>query len=120
VANAVGTYRMSDRWLVGSRVSFLSGRPYTPIDSTLSAASRRAIYDLSRVNAERAPAYFRLDLRVDRRWVIKGQTVTVFAGAQNITNRKNFAGFTWDRRNGGLRKLDQLGIFPIIGLDWPF
>lgn len=120
VANAVGTYRMSDRWLLGSRVSFLSGRPYTPIDSTLSAASRRAIYDLSRVNAERAPAYFRLDLRVDRRWVIKGQTVTVFAGAQNITNRKNFAGFTWDRRNGGLRKLDQLGIFPIIGLDWPF
>ena len=120
IANAVGTYRISDRWDVGTRMSFLSGRPYTPIDVTLSADSRRAIYDLSRVNAERAPAYFRLDLRVDRHFTINGKTVTVFAGAQNITNRKNFSGYTWDRRNGGIRKQEQLGLFPIIGLDWPF
>ena len=69
---------------------------------------------------ERAPAYFRLDLRVDRHFTINGKTVTVFAGAQNITNRKNFSGYTWDRRNGGIRKQEQLGLFPIIGLDWPF
>ena len=52
--------------------------------------------------------------------VANGKTVTVFAGAQNITNRKNFSGYTWDRRNGGIRKQEQLGLFPIIGLDWPF
>jgi hypothetical protein len=120
VANVTASYRLNARWDVATRVSYLAGRPYTPIDPLLSAAGRRAIYDVARVNAARSPAYFRADLRVDRRWLVNGRPLSVFAGAQNITNRKNVSGYSWDRRNGGIRRLDQLGIFPIVGLDWQF
>jgi outer membrane receptor protein involved in Fe transport len=120
VANATANYRFNERWEIGTRVSYLAGRPYTPIDEALSSAGRRPIYDLARVNDARSPDYFRLDLRVDRRWLVNGMPLSVYAGAQNITNRKNISGFSWDRRNGGVRQLEQLGIFPIVGLEWQF
>jgi hypothetical protein len=72
------------------------------------------------VNGERTPDYFRLDLRVDRTFTVGGRTVAVFAGAQNVTNRKNVARYTWDRRNNAPRPNTQLGIFPLVGLDWRF
>jgi hypothetical protein len=78
------------------------------------------VYDLSRVNAERSPDYFRLDLRVDWTFRIGDRVATIFAGAQNVTNRRNVAGYSWDRRNNRVKSLDQLGTFPIVGLEWPF
>ena len=120
VANLIGSYRIGERWDIGTRVSYLGGRPYTPTDLTLSTAGRRQIYDLDRVNDARAPAYFRADLRIDRRFTINGRPLSVFLGAQNVTNRKNVSGYSWDRRNNAPRVLDQLGLFPILGLDWMF
>ena len=120
VVNVLGTYRINDRWDASTRVSYLAGRPFTPIDVEASTAGRRAIYDITQINAARSPDYFRADLRVDRRFTVNGRAVVVFAGAQNITNRKNVSGYSWDRRNGGIRRLEQLGLFPIVGLDWKF
>jgi hypothetical protein len=120
VANVIGSLRISTAWKVSTKVSYLGGRPYTPLDSAVSAQQRRAVYDLSRVNAERAPDYLRLDVRVDRTIRVGDRVATIFAGAQNVTNRRNFAGYTWDRRNNRPKSLDQLGAFPIVGLEWPF
>ena len=101
-------------------MTYLAGRPYTPIDVSLSEAQRRAVYDLLRVNAERAPDYFRGDFRVDWTFRAGERAATIFAGAQNVTNRRNFAGYAWDRRANRLRSLEQLGTFPIVGLEWAF
>ncbi len=119
VANITGSFQMSPRWKVSTKATYLGGRPYTPLDPALSAAQRRAVYDLSRVNAERAPDYFRVDLRVDRTFRVGDRVATIFAGAQNVTKRRNFAGYAWDRRNNRLKSLEQLGAFPIVGLEWP-
>jgi hypothetical protein len=120
VANGLATYRVSPRWDVSTRVAYLSGRPYTPIDEASAAAQRRAVYDLSRVNALRLPAYVRVDVRVNRNLRIGDRPVSIFAGVQNVTNRRNVAGYAWDRRNNALQAREQLGIFPILGLDWRF
>jgi hypothetical protein len=120
VVNVVGAYRFNERWDLSTRISYLGGRPYTPFDEAASTAGRRAVYDVTRVNGVRAPDYFRADLRVDRRFTVNGQPLAIFFGAQNITNRKNFSGFSWDRRNNRLTISDQLGLFPILGLDWQF
>ena len=111
---------MNPRWEFSGRLSYLAGRPYTPFDLDQSAAQRRAIYDLSRVNAAQLPDYVRVDLRADRTFTVAGKPVLIFVGAQNITNRHNVAGYTWNR---GLNAADvnkQLGIFPVLGLDWRF
>ena len=55
VFNLLGGYRLSPVWEFSARVSFLSGRPFTPYDQAVSTAQRRGVYDLTRVNAERRP-----------------------------------------------------------------
>jgi hypothetical protein len=120
VANVVGGYRISRSWQASTRVSYLSGRPYTPFDMAESTAQRRGIYDLTMVNALRAPAYFRWDIRVERAFTIGTQQIIVFGGAQNLTNRRNWAAYTWDRRANTVRFDSQLGVFPVFGLDWRF
>ena len=73
VFNLLGGYRLSPAWEVSARMSFLSGRPFTPYDQAVSTAQRRGVYDLTRVNAERAPDYGRVDIRVDRSFTVGGQ-----------------------------------------------
>ena len=120
IANAAGRLRLTPAWRMSANVAYLAGRPLTPLDADRSSAERRAVYDLERVNATRAPDYFRLDLRFDRVFDRGGRQASIFAGVQNVTNRRNVAGYTWDRRNNAMKLLDQLGLFPMLGLEWPF
>lgn len=120
VANALGGYRLSQRWDVSLRLAYFGGRPFTPFDVEQSTAQRRAVYDLTQVNARRAPDYFRADLRIDRHFTVAGKEVSVFAGVQNVTNRRNVAGYSWDRRRNTSRVNEQLGVFPLLGVDWRF
>ena len=120
VANADFGIELNPRWQVSTRFSYLSGRPYTPFDEALSEAQRRGIYDLAEVNALRAPDYARLDIRVERRFVVGGEPLVIFGGVQNVTNRQNVAQYTWNRRRSEVSVQEQIGIFPILGLDWRF
>ncbi len=120
VANADGGVALNSRWQLSARFSYLAGRPYTPFDEALSAAQRRGIYDISLVNGRRAPDYARLDLRVERRFLVGGQPLVIFGGIQNVTGRENVAQYTWNRRRNEISTQTQIGIFPILGLDWRF
>ena len=118
VFNTVGGYRLNPKWEVSSRFTYLSGRPYTPFDAQQSALQRRAIFDLDRINQERLPDYVRLDVRADRTFYMGDRTLLVFIGFQNILNRNNVGGYTWNRRANRVEENEQIGIFPLIGLDW--
>ena len=120
VFNLLGGYRLSPVWEFSARLSFLSGRPFTPYDQAVSTAQRRGVYDLTRVNAERAPDYARVDVRVDRTFSVGGQPLNLFVGVQNVTNRRNFASYSWNRRTNAQQFGEQQGIFPILGFDWRF
>jgi hypothetical protein len=120
VANLVGGFRLSPAWELSARLSFLSGRPFTPYDEAISTQQRRGVYDLTRVNAERAPAYGRVDIRVDRTFTVGQQPLNVFFGIQNVANRRNFASYSWNRRTNAEQFGEQQGIFPMLGLDWRF
>jgi hypothetical protein len=120
VFNATGGYHVSPLWEVAVRYVFLSGRPYTPYDPTLSQEQDRGVFDLSRVNALRAPSYQRLDFRIDRflRW--HGQQIDVYGGLQNAFNRQNFLAYQWDYRVNQPKELYELKLFPIGGVEWRF
>jgi hypothetical protein len=120
VLNVVGGYRLAAAWDMSARVSWLSGRPYTPFDESLSASQRREVYDLTRVNGVRAPDYFRLDLRVDRTFTVGGRPFVLFGGVQNVTNRHNFGRYRWNRRTNVEEINEQQGLFPILGFEWRF
>jgi outer membrane receptor protein involved in Fe transport len=120
VFNGVGGYRLSKKWEVSARASYLSGRPVTPFDPTLSAAQRRGVYDLTRINAIRLPDYFRLDIRADYTLTVRDNPLLLFLGVQNVINRRNLAGYTWNRRSNAQQENEQLGLFPLVGLEWRF
>lgn len=120
VFNVTAGRRLSARWDLAARGTALGGRPYTPFDPVASAIERRGVYDLAQVNAVRAPAYVRIDVRADRRFTRASSEVLVFLGVQNITNRKNFGGAVWNRQSNREEANEQLGVFPLVGLEWRF
>jgi len=118
--NLVGGYRLNRRWELAGRASYLAGRPYTPFDEVASTAQRRGVYDLASINAERATAYLRIDVRVDFTVIDGASPLIVFGGVQNLLNRRNFADYSWDRVNATVRYVEQQGAFPLIGMEWRF
>jgi hypothetical protein len=120
IFNATGGYRLTKNWEVAGRYVFLSGRPYTPFDQTLSQQQDRAIYDLSQVNVLRALSYQRLDFRFDRTLRLWEGSMDLYFGLQNAFNRKNFQAYTWNFRTNQQKFEHQLGIYPIGGFEWRF
>lgn len=120
IFNVTGGYRFNEKWEVASRISYLGGRPFTPFALAPSEAQRRGIFDLNQVNGDRLKDYARVDLRVDRVLTAWGKPLRVFAGAQNILGRQNIAGYIWNRRTNAVQVNEQIGVFPLIGLDWRF
>lgn len=120
IVNLTGGYHLSAKWQLSTRLAYLAGRPYTPFDAVNSTEQSRGIYDLTKVNAVRLPDYIRLDLRADRTFTVRGKPLLVFFGIQNAFDRKNIAGYTWNRRTNHEIRDDQMGAFPIFGVDWRF
>jgi len=62
----------------------------------------------------------RVDIRVDRTFTVGGQPFNLFVGVQTVTNRRNFASYSCDRRSNAQQFGEQQGIFSILGFDWRF
>ena len=120
IANFVGGYRFNRKWEAGLRVAYLDGRPFTPFDEKTSTLQRRGVFDLTKVAALRASDYFRMDFRIDRTFTFRDKPLIVFGGLQNLTNRKNFSSYLWNRAVNRPEINQQLGLFPLIGMDWRF
>lgn len=120
IFNLTGGYRWNSKWEFAGRTSYLAGRPYTPFDLAASTEQRRGIFDLNQVNAVRLPDYIRIDARVDRIFSVRDKPLRVFAGAQNLIGRKNIAGYIWNRNSNQIQVNKQIGVFPLVGIDWTF
>ena len=120
IANVVGGYRLSRKWELSLRTAYLAGRPYTPFLQEASRAQQRGIFDLTRVNAERLPDYVRVDVRADRTFTVRDKPLLVFVGVQNAFNRRNIGGVGWKRTSNEQEFGEQLGIFPLVGMEWRF
>ncbi len=78
-------------WRISGRARFASGTPRTPIIDVLHDASDGTPVPLfGPVNTRRLPAFFELDLRVDRRFALgAGSAVIAYLDLVNVTLRQN-------------------------------
>jgi hypothetical protein len=129
VANATGTWRSQAGYEASFRYEYSFGRPFTPFALAPSLAQNRPIYDLGAVNAVRGPVYSRLDFQVDRSLHIRQNTAILYAGLENVFDRKNFLGYTWmpHCETPGWKPCDapyteqsQMGRFPNFGMRYLF
>jgi hypothetical protein len=108
------------KWEYSTRASYSSGRPLTPLNTVASLQQNRQVFDLQRFNQDRTPAYARLDVRIDRRFLIRGTWLSTYLDIQNITNRENRSVQLWNTKTRRAEWQEQIAFFPVIGLNWKF
>ena len=120
--NLMGTWAMAHRLILSWRYTATSGVPYTPDNMPLSIAQNRDVYNLSEINALRAPSYQRLDFRVEQSRKIGRGVMTWYAGLENALNRQNFYEYLWEPRQqgGGISEQTQMPLFPDGGIKYSF
>ena len=112
---AVPSARPSRNWQLGGRFRLTSGLPYTPIVGTIGSAGEASpIYGLPL--SDTFPIFHQLDVRVDKRWILKRTIINAYVDIQNIYNHQNteayFYSSDYRRRVGGL----SLPILPLVGI----
>ncbi len=120
VASAVLGYRPSDRFEYSVRWRYAGGRPYTPFDPVLSSRAGAGIIQRDRVNAERQPAYHRLDVRFDHRRQFEHVNLVSFVSVFNAYNRRNLFRYYWSTRRNRPGRADQWGFLPVGGFELEF
>lgn len=106
------------QWEFSTRVSYSSGRPLSPLNQAASASQNRLVFDLARLNSERTPAYARLDVRMDRRFAIRGTWLSTYFEIQNVTNRENRSVQQWNTKTKSVEWRPQVALLPLIGINW--
>jgi TonB family protein len=117
IVNVVGTYSLPRNWSVGGRFRYGTGNPTTPVTSAVYNASRdeyQPVY--GKVNSARVPSFNQLDVRVDKRWIYQSFMLDFYLDVQNIYNRANPEGQTYNYDFSASRVQQGLPILPILGV----
>jgi outer membrane receptor protein involved in Fe transport len=127
IVNFSALERLGHSYELSSRYGYATGRPYTPFDLPDSLAQNRPIYDVSRMNALRAPYYGRLDAQLNKDAIIRGVHLELYVGVNNILNRSNFLSYVWMSRfkahnapDNPVSEIYQMPIFPNFGIRYIF
>lgn len=125
IMNLAVLQRFGHGYELSSRFGYATGRPYTPFDLSDSAAQNRPVFDVSMINAQRAPCFARLDAQMNKDFVLRGLNLELYAGVNNILNRRNFLSYVWlpftsKTSVNPVYPLNQMPIFPNFGLRYVF
>ena len=101
-----GGYKMKRNWEIGVKFRYQGAAPYTPYDENASRLNYltlgNGIFDYSKVNSLRLPAFHAADMRVDKKWNLKKTTLDLFLDVQNFYGSKNtgIPDYTFKRNSG--------------------
>jgi hypothetical protein len=68
--------------------------------------------------SQRLPDFYQLDLRIDRSWRRPWGILKLYIDLQNVVNRKNAEGVTYNEDFSKRSYTHGLPIFPSIGVEW--
>ncbi|MCB9704850.1 MAG: TonB-dependent receptor [Myxococcales bacterium] len=95
ILTAIAVYKLPRNWQVGGRFRLVSGNPTTDrTDGVFDAASGGYLPLDGPRNGDRLPAFHQLDLRVDKRWILRRMLMALYLDVQNVYNRQN--GEAWN------------------------
>ncbi len=117
IANALLGWRPNARWELATRIRGASGLPTTPF---ITEGPLAGALDFARYNSGRRGAFFAADIRVDRRFTVRGQQLIAFFDVQNVTNYPSRGDAQWNPRTRSVEQSTGAGRLPTIGLNWEF
>jgi hypothetical protein len=114
----VGTTAVGRHWRFGGRVRYATGNPFTPVIGATQEPDGEYLAIDGPLLSERLPDFFQLDLRVDRVWRRPWGMLMLYLDVQNVTNRKNAEGVTYNDDYTVRSYTRGLPIFPSIGVEY--
>ncbi len=121
ILTVVGMYSLPRNWQLSSRFRLVSGNPETPVGGHIFDSSKAAYASLNGATySSRAPAFYQLDLRVDKKWIFNSWTLNAYLDIQNITNHTNVEGTTYNYNYTKSKPTQGIPIYPILGLRGEF
>ena len=114
----VGTTELFAHWRVGGRFRYTTGNPYTPVGGAYPKSNGKWVAVDGPLLSQRLPDFLQLDLRFDRGWKRPWGLVNLYIDLQNIVNRHNAEGVTYNKDYTHLSYTSGLPIFPSIGVEY--
>jgi TonB-dependent Receptor Plug Domain/Carboxypeptidase regulatory-like domain len=113
----LATTALGDSWRLGGRFRYTTGNPFTPVDHTVMSGSEYVAID-GPLLSERLPAFVQLDLRIDHAWRRSWGVLDLYIDVQNVTNRDNPEGVTYNKDFTRRSYTTGLPVFPSIGVEY--
>lgn len=119
VLTALASMPLGSKWRFGARFRFATGNPITPTSGSYFNTNSQQYVPLSAPPlSDRLPAFLQLDLRVDRQWRRRWGNLKLFLDVQNVTNRVNPEGVTYNFDYTERQYTRGLPVFPSLGLEY--
>jgi hypothetical protein len=106
------------RWRFGGRFRYTTGNPYTPVAGAYQKTNGDWVAVDGAILSTRLPDFVQLDLRIDRTWTRPWGTLNLYIDVQNVVNRQNAEGVTYNKDYTHLSYTNGLPIFPSIGVEY--
>lgn len=117
ILTAVGSYALGRRWEAGLRFRLISGSPTTPFVGGVSDLDAGAYAAVAGAPfSTRLPAFHQLDARIEKSWNLGQARVTAYLDVQNVYNRQNPDGRTYNYNYTRSSVASGLPLLPILGL----
>lgn len=118
ILTAVASYKLGRGWQVGGRFRYVTGNPYTPNIGGIADYDSGAYAPIAspNTNSARTPSFNQLDLRVDKEWQFKAWKLSAYLDVQNVYNRQNPEGISYNYDYSKSGVVSGLPLLPIIGL----
>jgi TonB family protein len=105
------------QWRLGARARYATGPALTPVVGALYSTDLQSWLPIyGDPYGERAPAFFALDVRVDRTFRFRKWELAMYTEVQNATNHKNIEIPSWNEDYSELAPVTGLPVLPVIGL----
>jgi hypothetical protein len=114
----VGSTELFEHWRLGGRFRYTTGNPYTPVAGAYQKPNGDWVAVDGPILSRRLPDFLQLDLRVDRGWRRPWGTLNLYIDVQNVVNRQNREGVTYNQDYSRLSYTNGLPIFPSIGVEY--
>jgi TonB family protein len=113
----VASYKLPFDIVAGIKLRWASGPLITPVLIALYDAQGNYYYPLpGEPWSERLPAFFQLDARLDKKFVFKDWSFSVYLDVQNVTNNRNIEGIFYNFDYTQRQNVYGIPILPSLGL----
>lgn len=122
IVNLLGGIELGEGWQIGAKFQYASGNPYTPVTGVVKKGSIYYLVD-GATNSARYPDYHKLDIRVDKQFILEGWSITAYLDLWNVYARENIMSYNYKADTNGnivMTPKYDFGVMPIVGVTAKF